>query len=88
MGTIAARDCLRVIELSEQVAAAMLIAARQALHLRRRVTPEAGVTEEAAAMLVDLEAHIELVEEDRALDADLRVLLAAIRTQRWRLYAE
>jgi histidine ammonia-lyase len=35
MGTIAARDCLRVLELTEQVAAAMLIAARQAMALRR-----------------------------------------------------
>ena len=37
MGTIAARDCLRVIELTEQVVAGMLIAARQALALRQRV---------------------------------------------------
>jgi len=34
MGTIAARDCLRVLELTEQVCAAMLIAARQGLALR------------------------------------------------------
>lgn len=37
MGTIAARDCLRVIELTEQVVAGMLIAARQAVALRQRV---------------------------------------------------
>src|SRR3954463_8365563 len=36
MGTIAARDCLRVLELSEQVAAAMLLAVQQAILLRRR----------------------------------------------------
>ncbi|XP_037047672.1 histidine ammonia-lyase-like isoform X2 [Bradysia coprophila] len=34
MGTIAARDCRRVIELTEQVVAGMLIAVRQALDLR------------------------------------------------------
>jgi len=34
MGTIAARDCLRVLELTEQVVAAVLIAGRQALALR------------------------------------------------------
>ncbi|HET9049642.1 MAG TPA: aromatic amino acid ammonia-lyase [Chiayiivirga sp.] len=88
MGTIAARDCLRVIELTEQVAAAMLIAARQGVCLRRRLTPEAGVTDEAATMLADLEARIELVEEDRALDRDLRLLMADIRAQRWSVYAE
>ena len=34
MGTIAARDCLRVLELTEQVCAAMLVAARQGVALR------------------------------------------------------
>ena len=36
MGTIAARDCLRVLELTEQVAAAMVLATHQALLLRGR----------------------------------------------------
>src|SRR6185437_7955114 len=36
MGTIAARDALRVLELSEQVAAANIIAVVQALRLRQR----------------------------------------------------
>ena len=34
MGTIAARDCIRIIELTEQVAAAMLIAVIQGVELR------------------------------------------------------
>jgi len=36
MGTISARDCLRVIELTEQVAAALLITNRQGIGLRRK----------------------------------------------------
>ena len=34
MGTIAARDCLRVLELSEQVLAALLLAGAQGVVLR------------------------------------------------------
>ena len=38
-------------------------------------------------MFLDLEARIPLVEEDRALDVDLRRLLVAIRDEAWSLYA-
>lgn len=86
MGTIAARDCLRVIELVEQVAAAMLIAARQGMELRRRVAPGAVMEGAPAAMLDDLSARIALVEEDRALDGELRLLLDDLRARRWSLY--
>ena len=51
MGTIAARDAVRVLELSEQVAAADLIATRQALHLRlraRRTRSSAALGAESA----------------------------------------
>lgn len=87
MGTIAARDALRVVELTEQVVAAMLIAARQGMALRRRRDPDMRFGREADAMLADLETRIELVVEDRALDADLHRLLADIRDTRWSLYA-
>ena len=36
MGTIAARDCLRVLELTVQVAAALVLATTQAAELRFR----------------------------------------------------
>lgn len=88
MGTIAARDCLRVIELVEQVAAAMLIAARQGLALRAQLGMEAVVQGALAEMYEDLQQRIALVEEDRALDGDLRALLDAIRDTRWDLYEE
>lgn len=86
MGTIAARDCLRVLELTEQVVAAMLIAARQGVALRQQLAPETGVAAAPAAMLEDLIARIPLITEDRALDGELRQLLVEIRTQRWGLY--
>ena len=88
MGTIAARDCLRVIELVEQVAAAMLVAARQGVELRRRIGMDASLEGAAMEMLEDLSGRVMLVEEDRALDGDLRLLLDDIRDQRWSLYAE
>jgi histidine ammonia-lyase len=88
MGTIAARDCLRVLELTEQVGAAMLIAARQGVTLRGRIAPETKVEGEPAAMLADLDERIALVEEDRALDHDLRALLDDVRVRRWSLYAQ
>ncbi|MDK2124921.1 HAL/PAL/TAL family ammonia-lyase [Parachitinimonas caeni] len=87
MGTIAARDCLRVLELSEQVLAAMLIAARQAITLRHHIDGR-PLPEPLAAMQADLEDRIALVQEDRALDQDLQALLVAIRTQAWGLYED
>ncbi len=86
MGTIAARDCARVLELSEQVAAAMLIAARQATALRQRGS-EVALHPSLAAMQADLAARIPLIEEDRALDGELQQLLKAIRQRDWSLYA-
>ncbi|QDQ27795.1 aromatic amino acid lyase [Chitinimonas arctica] len=86
MGTIAARDCLRVLELSEQVLAAMLIAARQGLALRQRRDGELALSPAVAAMQADLAARIPLLQEDRALDRELLGLLDDIRNQAWSLY--
>ena len=86
MGTIAARDCLRVLELTEQVVAALLIAVRQGVWLRCRL----GETEAPPAlrqMLDALGADIAPVEEDRRLDPELRVLIERIRAKAWSLYA-
>jgi histidine ammonia-lyase len=87
MGTIAARDCLRVLELTEQVAAALLITVRQGVALRQRVDPSVAPQPALAAMMARLEADIALVEEDRRLEPDLRLLLERIREQAWVLYA-
>ncbi len=86
MGTIAARDCLRVLELTEQVVAALLIAVRQGVWLRCRVN---GAEAPAAlqAMMAALETDIDPVREDRRLDPELRLLIERIRDQAWSLYA-
>ncbi|HXU93871.1 MAG TPA: aromatic amino acid lyase, partial [Gallionella sp.] len=88
MGTIAARDCLRVLELTEQVVAAMLISARQGLALRSFIDGNLHLSDNLSEMQADLSARIPLVEEDRALDGELQQLLVAIRAQAWSLYAD
>ncbi|MCW5320997.1 aromatic amino acid lyase [Verminephrobacter aporrectodeae subsp. tuberculatae] len=85
MGTIAARDALRVLELTEQVLAAMLIAARQALALRLSLG-KLPLPAPLAAFLERLSAEIALVEEDRCLDADLQRLLTGMRAGKWNPY--
>ena len=89
MGTIAARDCLRILELVEQVAAALVLATAQAVELRRRA--EAAALGEILGP--DLEAFVAgvfesfvPVEEDRPLEADLRRFVSLIRGRHWGLY--
>ncbi len=86
MGTIAARDALRVLELTEQVVAAMLISARQAVVLRQRVQADMPVGDTLNDWVGDLAQRVALVEEDRALDQDLQRLIADIRARAWNLY--
>lgn len=83
MGTIAARDALRVLELTEQVAAAHVIACAQALKLRQR---QGEIT--AAMLPAGVQALMEaapLIEEDAPLDKRLAELTAAIARRDWRL---
>jgi histidine ammonia-lyase len=87
MGTIAARDCLRVLELTEQVAASLLVTARQGIALRHRLQPDLTMTPVLTEMYADLESRVPLIVEDRALDGELRALLAEIRAESWELYA-
>jgi histidine ammonia-lyase len=86
MGTIAARDCARVLELTEQVAAGMLIAVHQAAWLRRRVNPSASPSPALQGMIDALGADVAVIEEDRRLEPDLRLLLERIRGRAWKLY--
>ncbi len=88
MGTIAARDALRVLELTEQVVAALLIAARQAVVLRQRVQASVPIGETLRDWVADVAQRVALVEEDRALDQDLQALLLAVRAQVWCLYEQ
>jgi len=87
MGTIAARDAIRVLELTEQVAAATLLAGNQALWLRSQQTPQAVLPAALLPMHEHLTADFAPVIEDRALEPDLRRCLSRIREQAWSLYA-
>jgi histidine ammonia-lyase len=86
MGTIAARDCLRVLELTEQVAAALLITVRQGVWLRSILVPENTPEAPLQAMMEGLSADVKAIEEDRGLEPDLRLLLERIRARAWKLY--
>lgn len=86
MGTIAARDALRVLELTEQVAAGMLIAARQALELRLRIS-KLPLPAPLRGFLDDLAGAVPLVVEDRALDKELQELILGLRTGKWDVYS-
>lgn len=86
MGTIAARDCLRVLELTEQVVAALLITARQGIALRQRVQPDLVMGAALSQMHADLAVRLPLIVEDRALDHELLGLIDAIRSESWKLY--
>jgi len=85
LGTIAARDALRVLQLTEQVAAALALATAQALELRG---PEATdrLSGPARAFFRELQAVAPFVTEDRRLDGDLLALTTDIQGRRWRLY--
>ena len=89
MGSIAARDCLRVLELSEQVAAASLLAVKQAVDLRALAggldpaTLDGGVT----ALLDAVAERFEFLAEDRPLEGEIHAVLADLRQRRWDLYS-
>jgi histidine ammonia-lyase len=87
MGTIAARDCLRVLELTEQVVAALLVTVRQGVWLRCRTSPDHAVPGAVAQMAGLLGEDVAPVDEDRRLEPELRVLLERIRAKAWSLYA-
>lgn len=90
MGTIAARDCLRILQLTEQVVSASLLAAIQALGIRhRRGELELGhLTSELQGFVAQLQTQHALVVEDRPLEQELRTLIGQIQQREWSLYTE
>jgi histidine ammonia-lyase len=88
MGTIAARDAVRVLELTEQVAAACLAAVCQAIEIRvrSRSLPASQLSASIRSTLNDGLTLCPFVDEDRPLESELRVLCAEIRQRRWHLY--
>jgi histidine ammonia-lyase len=88
MGTIAARDCLRVLQLTEQVAAASVLAATQALELRKKQGElrDEQLTKAVRAMQDSVLTEFAFVDEDRPLEADLRHTIARIQRREWQLF--
>ncbi|MFF7707612.1 aromatic amino acid lyase [Pseudomonas sp. NPDC007930] len=85
MGTIAARDALRVLALTEQVAAATLLAANQGVWLRGQAHDARPLPPALAAMHEQLLGEFAPLEEDRALEAELRHCLERIAAQHWEM---
>ena len=79
MGTIAARDALRIAELTEQVAAIVTLAACQAVDLREREGGQTGPRAEALRAAV--RAAVPRVDADRRQDHDIAWVLAEARSE-------
>lgn len=75
MGSIAARDCLRVLELSEQVAAIHTLAVLQALELRKDV----NATPALAALFQTVRSAVAFNDGDRRMDLDIQQVLSFYR---------
>ena len=79
MGTIAARDGLRVLTLTEQVAAATLLGVCQGVWLRERGEAlELDITAALRTTLDEVAADFPMLIEDRPLEATLRTVLERI----------
>jgi len=83
MGTIAARDCIRIIELTEQVAAAMLLAAVQGVELRGGLE---ALSPAVVRTLQQVRERSPFLSEDRGLEKELRWMVESIRDQGLLLY--
>lgn len=75
MGTIAARDCLRIVELTETVAAIGVLAMCQAVDLRGGQ----NCHRRARALHAAVRARVPMVDADRRQDHDIATVLAMHR---------
>ncbi len=82
MGTIAARDCVRILELTEQVAAALLFAVVQGVEMRH----DECLGDELQQTIAEFRQHFAFLENDRALDKELRQCVDLIRQRHWSVY--
>jgi histidine ammonia-lyase len=87
LGTIAARGCRRSLELAEQVAVCALVTAAQGVELRQALEQRPQPGGGPAATLAWVRAKSPALGEDRALEAELRDLLAAWARQEHTPYA-
>ncbi|WP_299795051.1 histidine ammonia-lyase [uncultured Shewanella sp.] len=85
MGTIAARDCMRVLQLTEQVAAAALLAMTQGINLRvsQGELCHSSLTPSISRTLEQVKTDFELLTEDRPLEPVLRQTVEKIQQGSW-----
>ncbi|MCL1124598.1 HAL/PAL/TAL family ammonia-lyase [Shewanella surugensis] len=85
MGTIAARDCLRVLQLTEQVAAAALLSMTQGINLRiqNNELDASSLTPSLAKTLTQVKADFSFLTEDRPLEHILRQTIDKIQRGEW-----
>lgn len=87
MGTIAARDCMRVLTLTDQVLAACLCASQQALQLRLAQDEQQSQQKQLSETLYVLKQWVEqsfqFVIEDRPLQATLQQLVQRLADLQW-----
>ena len=83
MGTIAARQCVRVLSLAEQAATATLMAAVQGVRLRERAREVvvAQVSPQLHETVLEVDAIFPMLEMDRRLDHEMRTLLQYVQAQ-------
>ncbi|MDK2598495.1 HAL/PAL/TAL family ammonia-lyase [Pseudoalteromonas obscura] len=88
MGTISARDALRVLQLTEQVIASTLLASVQGVRLRiaQGQLSREDLEDNVGKMFDDIDASFPLLVEDRPLEQTLRETIASIQGQKWELY--
>ncbi len=88
MGTIAARDCLRNLQLTEQVASAMLLSSVQALELRLTKNQLSNniLSEPILETINQVRSKFDSLTEDRRLDHDLLYGVELIRNKFWKTY--
>ena len=83
MGTIAARDCTRVIVLTTQVLSALMIACYQAIQIRKKDGLSASKTENIEDLLAQIAEKFDFLVDDRPLEKDLRTIISAIDSKYW-----
>ncbi len=88
MGTIAARDCLRVLQLTEQVQAAVLMAGYQGVRLRiaQGELAFSQLSIPLQQFMQQFAGDFELLTEDRPLEHELRAMVSKIQQRHWSIY--
>jgi histidine ammonia-lyase len=88
MGTIAARDCLRILELTEQVLSASLLCSVQAVKCRLKYSPTRNLSPKLESFVNEISKDFKDIVYDRPLEADLRKFCQMIRNEHWAIYKE